>query len=480
MSLLSGFKKQCLLSPDNIAVIEGNQLLNYAQLQQSLLPIISAIQSRTQKCERIAIAIDRGIDATRATLSTLALNACYIPLDLKNPDNRLNYITNDADVQCVLGKGHCPDWLDKPELWLDITQLPKPANNNFFYKTVEPHSMAVILYTSGSTGYPKGVALTHNALNNFSNWAIKTFDITTEDRIASLAPFHFDLSIFDLFSSLSSGASIHFIPPLLTMSPSRLTNWLSENKITTWYTVPSLLSFILLKGSLKTTPLPDLKKLLFAGEVFPTAQLIELCKLLPNIDFYNLYGPTETNVCCYWPVDRNRLNHDQPIPIGLPACNSILRISSNNELLVKSNNNLAGYWQRGKLIPALSAHHYYHTGDRVSLNENNEYCYHGRIDRMLKCSGYRVEPAEIEQVILQNKEILHCAVFAIKDSTSGQRPIAAIVQKKDTDLSSVIKKIKQNLPSYMHPSKFILLSSLPFLSNGKIDYQTLLKHSENK
>lgn len=478
MSLLSAFNGHCATNPDNIAVIESDQQLNYQQLQQSLVPIISSIRSRIKHCQRIAIAIDRGINATRAILSTLSLNACYVPLDLKNPNKRLNYIVNDADVQCILGQGKCPEWLDKPEQWIDITQLPVLSTDCFHNQTIDSQSLAAILYTSGSTGNPKGVALSHHAMTNFADWAVETFNISSKDRIASLSPFHFDLSVFDLFSTLSSGACIHFIPALLTMSPSRLSNWLSENRITTWYTVPSLLSFLCLKGSLNTTPLAHLKTLLFAGEIFPTSQLIKLCELLPDVNLYNLYGPTETNVCCYWPVDRMRLNKQHPIPIGLPACNSNLCISDNNELLVKSSNNLTGYWQQGKLIPALSVDRYYHTGDKVSLNKKNEYCYHGRLDRMLKCSGYRVEPAEIEQVILENDQIEKCAVFGLKDSTSGQRPVAAIVLKEKADLAFIINNIKKNLPSYMQPRKFITLDSLPYLSNGKIDYKSLEQQME--
>ena len=241
-----------------------------------------------------------------------------------------------------------------------------------------------------------------------------------------------------------------------------------------------MLSFITLKGSLSTIPLPHLKTVLFAGEVFPTPQLIKLCELLPEVNFYNLYGPTETNVCCYWPVDRNRLQENQPIPIGLSACDSVLNIDSeNSELLVKSDNNLSGYWQQGQLITAFLTDGFYHTGDKVSLNEQGEYCYHGRLDRMLKCSGYRVEPAEIEQAILQCAEVENCAVIGIQDSTSGQRPAAAVVLKAYSILADIIKPIKQKLPAYMHPCKFMVLETLPYLSNGKTDYQSLQKQLEN-
>ncbi|MCK5830448.1 MAG: amino acid adenylation domain-containing protein [Methylococcales bacterium] len=479
MSLLSSFYQQCNNTPDTIAFIEANQQISYRQVYHFISKICILLTSKNAHCQRVVIALDRGIDAAVSLLAVLNSGACYIPLDLKNPHSRLNYIINDVDCQCIIGKGSCPEWVDQPQLWLDINQLPSIIN--YQPKKVLPESLAAILYTSGSTGNPKGVALSHKAMSNFSDWAISTFNVTKNDRVASLAPFYFDLSVFDIFSSLSCGATVHFVPTTLTFSPSRLTSWLGDHKITIWYTVPSILSFIALKGALASTPLPNLKTILFAGEVFPTPQLMNFYDQLPEINFYNLYGPTETNVCCYWKVNRKKLVSGQPIPIGYPACNSVLAIDPNNsELKVQSNNNLSGYWQGGKLIPALSSENFYHTGDKVTLNEQGEYCYHGRLDRMLKCSGYRVEPAEIEHAILQLPQVKNCAVIGIKDNTSGQRPAAAIVLKNKATLADIIKPIKQKLPSYMLPYKFIELKSLPHLANGKTDYQTLQRQIESK
>ena len=479
MSLLASFSLQCNITPNNIAFTEGERQLSYLQSQQLANQISSVLQSDSNPCLRVIIALERGIDAAIAILATLTAGACYIPLDIKNPSSRLSYICHDADAQFIIGKGECPDWVDNPHLWLDVNKIPEV--NNITSATVDPESLAAILYTSGSTGTPKGVALSHRAMSNFADWAADTFNISNKDQIASLTPFHFDLSVFDLFSSLSRGATVHFIPARLTLSPSKLTLWLKDNKISVWYTVPSILSFIALKGALNSTPLPDLKSLLFAGEVFPTQQLIKLSNLLPKVDFYNLYGPTETNVCCYWFVDIDRLNPDLPIPIGNPACGSRLKINPDTaELLVKSDNNLSGYWQQGQLIPALSSDYFYQTGDKVSINEYGEYCYHGRLDRMLKCSGYRVEPAEIESIIQQCPEVESCAVVGIKDSTSGQRPAAAMVLKGDSTLTDIIKPLRQKLPSYMQPSKYIVLSSLPYLDNGKTDYQSLQKQLEKQ
>ncbi len=479
MTLFSMFNHQVINHPDKVAFIEGDRSITYLQLQQQVTQLSWQLSTNNKKNQRIVIALDRGIDAAIAILACLNIGCCYIPLDIKNPENRLRFIVNDADPQCVIGKGSCPAWLDKPELWFDFNQPKTTTPYSLPTSIIKPETLAAILYTSGSTGNPKGVALSHEAIANFYNWAASTFKITETDNIASLTPFHFDLSIFDLFTSLTQGATVHFVPANLTFSPSRLTCWLSESHISVWYTVPSLLSFIALKGALTSTPLPQLRSILFAGEVFPTQQLIKLCQLLPETEFYNLYGPTETNVCCYWPVNRNQLDSNQAIPIGLSAGNAELKISADDDqLLVKSRNNLSGYWQQGKLHPVKLIDGYYPTGDKVSLNSKGEYCYHGRLDRMLKCSGYRVEPAEIELLIQHCDEVIHCVIIGIKDSTSGQRPAAALVLKKDENLAGLVKKIRQKLPTYMQPCKYIVLDSIPYLSNGKMDYQLLHKQLE--
>jgi acyl-coenzyme A synthetase/AMP-(fatty) acid ligase len=149
-----------------------------------------------------------------------------------------------------------------------------------------------------------------------------------------------------------------------------------------------------------------------------------------------------------------------------------LEIAQNGELLVRCENNFSGYWQQGKLIPR-DRNKFYQTGDKVSLNKSGEYCYHGRLDRMLKCAGYRVEPAEIEAVLSQINGVVNCAVIGISDTASGQRPVAVLVLKNQTSLADVVKIAREKLTSYMLPCQFKLVESLPTLSNGKTDYLAL-------
>ncbi|RLA18565.1 MAG: phenylalanine racemase [Gammaproteobacteria bacterium] len=474
MNIATPFFQQCAQTPDKPAFIEENSVITYAEFKTQIEKVATFLNKQQIQNQCIAIALDRGIEAAICIYGVLHTGATYLPLDIKNPVTRLTTIIYDAQPSFIIGKGPAPNWLENPDSWLDISQLLLTDAESALPVQVNRTDLAAILYTSGSTGNPKGVALSHQALLNFSSWASSTFKLAQQDRIASLAPFHFDLSIFDLFSSLASGASVYFLPSKLSFSPSRLTAWLSEYRITTWYTVPSLLSFIALKGALATTPLPHLKRIIFAGEVFPSQHLIKLADLLADTELYNLYGPTETNVCCYWPVERQRITAEQTIPIGHAACNAQLIIDTETgELLVKSLNNFSGYWQQGKLQP-FSAE-FYPTGDKVSLNQQGELLYHGRLDRMLKCSGYRVEPAEIEQCINQLDNIESCAVVGIKDQTSGQRPAAAIVLKNDAKLAETIKPLRQQLAPYMQPCKFVVLDTLPSLSNGKTDYQAIQK-----
>ena len=471
MNIVTPFFQQCTRTPNHLAFFEAENQLSYSELKDIILRIATYFQSHNVQNQCIAIALDRGIHAACCIYGILAAGAIYLPLDIKNPATRLKVIIEDAQPRFVIGFGPSPEWLIEPDKWLDYSQIPT-THSHLAPLEKTPTSLAAILYTSGSTGKPNGVALSHQALSNFSSWAQKTFSINQEERIASLTPFHFDLSIFDLFTSLSSGASVFFMPTHLTLTPSRLTDWLDEHQISCWYTVPSILSFIGLKGSLEKKSLPHLNQIIFAGEVFPTVHLIKLTNILPDVTFYNLYGPTETNVSCYWKIERDRLNPEHNIPIGHSACQAKLTINSETgELIVNSINNFSGYWIQGKLEPIASNN--YATGDKVSLNQYGEYCYHGRLDRMLKCSGFRVEPAEIEHYISQLDGIQNCAVIGIKDITSGQRPVAVVVLERDIDLAEVIKPLRKQLPIYMQPCKFTVLDKLPALSNGKIDYQAI-------
>ena len=162
--------------------------------------------------------------------------------------------------------------------------------------------LAYILYTSGSTGEPKGVKLSHRNALAFVEWAVATFDVSADDRLSSHAPLHFDLSIFDLYAAAMAGAAVVLVPPSASSFPAEVARFIRGNGITIWYSVPSVLSMLTLRGGLKGDDFPTLRTILFAGEVFPTRYLRRLMALLSQVRFANLYGPTETNVCTWYDV----------------------------------------------------------------------------------------------------------------------------------------------------------------------------------
>ncbi len=464
MQLLEDFLANLSSHPRSCCLVEGGLRLSYREVAEKAGGVARQLLTLTlPEGYPVAVALPRGIDATCAVLGILASGRCYLPLDLKAPRLRQRWILEDSRAVAVIG--HAP-WNDLTLPWITIDTIsPTPLEP----LPLEMENLAAILYTSGSTGTPKGVALSHRAIHAFSDWAKELVSLGPEDRIAAIAPLHFDLSTFDLFSSLSSGASIHFLPEGLTIAPSHLTAWLSDTAITGFYSVPSLLSFWSWKGNLSASPLPDLRFLLFAGETFPTARLRQLAGYLPHTRLYNLYGPTETNVCCHWPVERETLDSDHPIPIGYPACGDRLYIAPrHNELWVQGPTLASGYWQQGQLHPFLNEEGWYQTGDRVGRNDQGEYVYRGRLDRMLKVSGHRVEPAEIEAALLSLPQVIECAVVGIED-WEGIRPAAAVVMQQDEAIPTIRALLKRTLPTYMLPSTIRRLDSLPRLSNGKPD-----------
>jgi amino acid adenylation domain-containing protein len=476
VALFDRFLLQCTAAPERVAFIQGDRFLTYREVDREARGIAAVLEERSiRPGDRVAIALDRGIDAVLSIYATLYLGACYVPLDIKNPTARLLAIVQDALPRAIIGAGGRPDWVIGDIDWLDVDRLAEPRSS-LVPRAVAAEAPAAILYTSGSSGAPKGIALSHRAMATFSDWAGTAFSVAPEDRIAGLAPFYFDLSVFDLFTSLRYGAVVDFVPIALTLAPSRLSAWLDARQITCWYTVPSILAFLAFKGKLAERPLANLTRILFAGDVFPTPQLIKLAGLLPNVNLFNLYGPTETNVCCYWPVDRARLDPEQPIPIGLPACGARLRIDgANGELLVKGPSLMSGYWKQGGLERGFDTTGWYRTGDRVSRNEAGELLYHGRLDRMLKCSGYRVEPAEIEALVCRFPGVEQCAVVGIADSAGGRRPAAAIVFDGEPDLPGLAQALRHRLPLYMQPARLVPYDYLPCLPNGKVDYKSLEK-----
>ena len=469
-------------TPRQVLFVEAGRQLDAHNLyvRAASLAIRMRVRGIGPGCN-VALYLPRGLDAVVAVYGILLTGACYVPLNKHCPGDRNQYIVRDAGCRCILVNDTVPSWMVDAGLdFIDVTTVPDLPPDADTVTEYNAEDRAAILYTSGSTGQPKGVVISQRAIAAFANWSVSTFALNSNDRIASLAPFNFDLSLFDLFAAPAAGAATYFIPEELKLAPARLVDWFRQHAISTWYTVPSMLGLLTLKGGLDKQGLPRFRQVLFAGEVFPTPRLQQLCTLLPDTDFYNLFGPTETNVCLYWSVDKMRLEAAVPIPIGVSACQAELTIDpEQGELLVKGPCLMSGYWQDGMAMPILDAQGWFHSGDRVTVNAVGEYEYHGRLDRMIKSAGYRIEPAEIEQVLRAVPGVLQAAVVGIPDPLSGTR-IAAAVAVEGVDRSSLQAHASRQLAAWMRPSFYLLMKDLPFLPNGKTDYQGISRAIERE
>jgi len=357
-------------------------------------------------------------------------------------------------------------------------------------RRVDGSSPAYIMFTSGSTGFPKGAAITHGNLLNFIAWARGTFSIEANDRLTNLNPMHFDNSVFDFYGSLFTGASMVPVPEDMLKNPRRMLDALNPLGCSIWFSVPSLIIYALRMRALRETDLPSLRTMSFGGEGFPKNSLRALAKMLmPRVQFVNVYGPTEcTCICSSYEVNETDLASDELLPLGPIAPNFRFLILDDHKELAASGeigelylggpNVGAGYYgdpeRTGAAFVQNPTHEsyrdiYYRTGDLVRYDSEADLLFFcGRKDHQIKRMGYRIELEEIEYAIGALPYVVENAVtFAKGESDAGS--IVAHVSATKEDEFSLLEDLREKLPSYMIPDKIVFVSDLPKNQNGKID-----------
>jgi amino acid adenylation domain-containing protein len=357
-----------------------------------------------------------------------------------------------------------------------------------------PDDLAYVLYTSGSTGRPKGVMLSHANAFTFLDWCARNLDPRADDRFSSHAPFHFDLSVFDLFVSCRCAATLVVIGEALGKDPARLGAFLLDRRLSVWYSAPSILALLTQYGGLERALDDPVHRsprvVLFAGEVFPVAPLKRLRSLWPGAAMWNLYGPTETNVCTAYRVP-DVLDPDlsEPLPIG-PVCPPLrarvvdeeghdVAPGAMGELVIAGPGVMRGYFGQPELTAGVFLHaddgeRWYRTGDLVIDRGAGCFVYHGRRDRMVKKRGYRIELGEIESALYRHDGVARAAVVA-RTNDDGVT-ISAYVAMKPAVKGSIIamkRHCTAYLPHYMIPDTITFLPELPRTSTDKVDYQQL-------
>jgi amino acid adenylation domain-containing protein len=491
--------------PQNAAVIDpGRAQVTYRELVELSSEICRVLQSRgVQPGDRVGVYAPKSVETVAAIFGILEAGAAYVPVDPSAPPRRNLEILTDCSVRAVVteelraGKlrvesGRALDPLDDLHplrRWgASMVLLGEPHEREL---EPAPPGLAYILYTSGSTGKPKGVMHTHASALSFIEWCSAEFLPTSQDRFSSHAPFHFDLSILDLYVPLRHGGAVVLIGEEAGKKPLQLAELIRDQRLTVWYSTPSILRLLLDFGKMNREDAATLRLVLFAGEVFPMKHLRALMSVWPHPGYYNLYGPTETNVCTYYAVPgKLPWSDSETLPIGSACSGDELKVvdgegrevapGTEGELLASGGSVMLGYWNRPEITKSLFAvdaagRRWYRTGDVVADEGKGVFRFLGRRDRMVKRRGYRVELGEIESALYRHEKVAEAAAVALPDAESGVL-IKAFVRWSGQAAPSIIE-LKQfcaaNLPLYMVPDRFELLAELPKTSTDKVDYQAL-------
>jgi amino acid adenylation domain-containing protein len=479
-------------TPEAVAVRWGDDALTYGQLDALANRIARWLQAHGVGAgDRVAVWLHKGGHTIAAMQAALRIGAAYVPVDPMSPPPRARMILEDCGVKAVVTRAAWAEaalteaLADVPCLpfdapfrgvsWSDLDALsadalPTPARSQ--------HDLAYILYTSGSTGRPKGVCISHLNALAFIDWSVATVEATAADKFSNHAPFHFDLSVLDLYAAFCVGGTVCLVTEGGNYSPAGLVELIERHGITVWYSVPSALILMMDHGGLLTKDAPSLRVVLFAGEPFPIKHLRRLRDHWPSKRFLNLYGPTETNVCTAYEV------HDLPesltaIPIGRATC-------GDEVWAVKEDGSPAAVGEEGELIckgPTVMLGYYgqppvgdkpYPTGDIVRQDAAGDYHYVGRRDHMVKVQGFRIELGEIENALLAHPDI-HEAAVLVRGEGSAAKLVAFLSATGDNRPSLV--QLKQHcadrLPRYMIVDQARWFPALPRTRNGKIDRLTL-------
>jgi amino acid adenylation domain-containing protein len=446
-------------------------------------------------------------------IGALKAGCTYVPLDPAGPAVRTADILRRCEPRVILTEGCDALMLENLASrgalgeaqigWLDGEQVPEAAS--FGLPDVErapaeppltdssPQDIAYILFTSGTTGSPKGVPISHASIRAFIEWVVAYFQLGPEDRVSGHTALTFDLSTFDIYAALAAGAELHHVPRKTVLVPHEVSSFIEQRRLTLWCSVPSELAYVARFDALRDRNLGALRHVACCGDVLAPKDLTYWRRHLPRASFTNLYGPTETTVASsYYRVPADFDEDATSVPIGLPCpgeelllLDDTLRPVADGEvgdIYITGVGLSPGYWRdlentRAAFLPdprpGRSTERVHRTGDQGYRDPDGAIHFLARSDFLIKTSGYRVKPAEVEKAVRDLEEVAACAVVPVRsvEGFTGSVVACAYVPSNGALLRTghVKKRLADRLPGYMVPSRWLVLPELPLDGRGKID-----------
>jgi amino acid adenylation domain-containing protein len=503
-------RRQADLRPDAVAVALDDEQLTYGALDGMTSRLASLLrEAGCREGDRVGVLIEKSPAAVVGMIAALKARCAYVPMDVASPSPRLARILASADPRVVLISEHAPaaqldalldsgalgvqtqlGALGSPQAWpvaFDARDLDAAAE--WHGQGGRPDDVAYLLFTSGSTGVPKGVMIAHRSVRAFADWMTERFAVSTDDRCSGHAQFHFDLSTLDLYTAFAAGAELHLVPDRLSSDARALASFIRDRRLTQWVSVPSVLSYVTQVGALELDAFPDLRRVLWCGDVLPASVLAAWKARLPHVEFTNLYGPTEATVASTFHVVAEPPPGGAPIPIGRACAGEEVFVADERlepvpagevgEICIAGVGLALGYWRDEETTrrafvpnPRRPAERIYRTGDLGRVDDAGVLHFLGRRDSQVKHRGYRIELGEIEAALDTIDGLAECAVVGVATRGFEATVICcAYATSPDHDLTpaAVRRAVGRLLPGYMVPTRWLQLDELPKNSNGKID-----------
>ncbi len=490
LTLLDLVERQARATPDALAVVTDDATVRYDELTAGARRVAAALVASGVRPGHVAgVCAERSPDMLTGILGALYAGAAYLPLDPSLPAARLAFMVRDAGVDVVFAEPGSAGAAREAGVRRVLTRDDVAAGSDQPKPTPRPSDAAYIMYTSGSTGQPKGVVITHRAIVNRLLWMQEAFALTPTDRVLQKTPFGFDVSVWEFFWPLATGAAIVLARPGGHQDAEYLARTIGRQRVTTAHFVPSMLTLFLDEPTVDG--LPQLRRVVCSGEQLPPALVRRFRERLPGVRLYNLYGPTEAAVDVTW-WDCSRSVAPDLVPIGDPIANTQAVVLDQRllpvpdavpgELYLGGVQLALGYLGRPGLTAGTFVAHplagtggrLYRTGDRVRRLSDGSLEYLGRLDQQVKINGYRIELGEIEQLLMSHPTVRESAVV-VRERADGQQ-LAAYVTAADAgppDPQALRDHLRQQLPGYMLPATITRLPAMPLNHNGKLDRSAL-------